>query len=555
MATDEKKTGFRALIASLRNPKTGMMLVFGFSAGLPYALLLGTLYAWLSDAKVDLETMGVFSLIGLTYAFKFLWSPILDRFTLPLFGKLGFRKGWIIPAQLMLGLFLVILSFLDPNSQLGWFSLLAGLGAFASATQDVVIDAWRVDVADDVATLDMLSSVYQLGYRLAALAGGALALFLADFYDWPMVYFIMGVTMLLIAGISIFAPQAENPQVARKAESLYLQEAGQIAFKYRAIALLIVGSLWAWALTTVVIFMVDSLTAAPELRPDSVEFITLQGPLIVMTTVVIPAIIAAILEYCRHHGKFIQHEPTEAGTDMLNEIVDHGYRALILPLTDIIGRLGWAAILVLGLILSYRFTDLIWGSFAYPFYLGELEYTKSEVALASKFFGVGMTMLGLALGGILAAFIGRMATLTLGAFSAAASNLLYMDLANGGFYMGLLSKYTGFTYILSQFGQDDRMAKLMFAISGENVAGGLAGAAFVTYLSAITSKKYSAVQYALLSSLTFLVGTLGRSAMGKYIEDNGYAAMFILAAGLGLIAVILCFMEWARTGNKGPQAQ
>lgn len=278
MATDEKKTGFRALIASLRNPKTGMMLVFGFSAGLPYALLLGTLYAWLSDAKVDLETMGVFSLIGLTYAFKFLWSPILDRFTLPLFGKLGFRKGWIIPAQLMLGLFLVILSFLDPNSQLGWFSLLAGLGAFASATQDVVIDAWRVDVADDVATLDMLSSVYQLGYRLAALAGGALALFLADFYDWPMVYFIMGVTMLLIAGISIFAPQAENPQVARKAESLYLQEAGQIAFKYRAIALLIVGSLWAWALTTVVIFMVDSLTAAPELRPDFVEFITLQGP-------------------------------------------------------------------------------------------------------------------------------------------------------------------------------------------------------------------------------------------------------------------------------------
>lgn len=97
-----------------------------------------------------------------------------------------------------------------------------------------------------------------------------------------------------------------------------------------------------------------------------------------MTTVVIPAIIAAILEYCRHHGKFIQHEPTEAGTDMLNEIVEHGYRALILPLTDIIGRLGWAAILVLGLILSYRFTDLIWGSLLTHFILANWNIPKAK---------------------------------------------------------------------------------------------------------------------------------------------------------------------------------
>ncbi len=113
-------------------------------------------------------------------------------------------------------------------------------------------------------------------------------------------------------------------------------------------------------------------------------------------------------------------------------MLDHGYRALILPLTDIIGRLGWAAIVVLALVLTYRITDSIWGSFAYPFYLGELKYSNDEVAVASKFFGVGALMLGLALGGTLMTLIGRMATLTLGAVTAALTNLLYADLAIGG---------------------------------------------------------------------------------------------------------------------------
>ena len=168
------------LMASLRHPKTGYVLLFGFASGLPYALLLGTLYAWLTDAKVDVETMGVFSLIGLAYAFKFLWSPVLDRVDLPGLRKLGKRKQWIVTAQLLLGGILVVLSLLDPLSSLGVFSLLAGIGAFASATQDVVIDAWRVDVADEVATIDILSTVFQMGYRVAALVGGALALFMAE---------------------------------------------------------------------------------------------------------------------------------------------------------------------------------------------------------------------------------------------------------------------------------------------------------------------------------------------------------------------------------------
>ena len=156
---------WRTLLVSLGQRKTGYMLLFGFAAGLPYALVLGTLYAWLSDSgEIDLETMGVFSLIGLAYAFKFLWSPALDRLDIPLLSKLGKRKQWIVTAQLMIGAALTSLSFIAPsNETIGIFSLLAGLAAFASATQDVVIDAWRVDVADEVATIDILSTVYQMG--------------------------------------------------------------------------------------------------------------------------------------------------------------------------------------------------------------------------------------------------------------------------------------------------------------------------------------------------------------------------------------------------------
>ncbi|QLC21377.1 AmpG family muropeptide MFS transporter [Parasphingopyxis sp. CP4] len=540
---EEKLTGFRLLGAAMKNRKMGLMLVFGFAAGLPYALLLGTLYAWLSTAEVDLETMGVFSLIGLAYAFKFLWSPVVDRVELPILGKLGRRKGWLIVTQTLLGAILITLSLLNPSTSLGWFSLLAGIGAFASATQDIVIDAWRVDVADEIATLDILSTVYQLGYRIAALAGGALALFMADVVGWPWVYAGMGVAMLLISAASWVAP--DTPRPAENVFVTELRQPGSLTPKVRSYALGIVSVFWLWALITVIVFMVRSLGSDPASRPNPTDFIQVYGPLIVIATVIVPAIIAAVLEYWRRSGKFLtdSNVPAQNGIDRM---VDHGYVALLLPLSELMGRLRWAAILVLGLILTYRLTDSIWGPFAYPFYLDELGYTNSEVAIASKFFGVAMTMLGISLGAVLFALIGRMPTLIIGAATAAATNLLYAELALGGAMLDAFGQLTGLSWVFAQFGADERMFRLMLAIAGENLAGGLAGAAFVAYLSSITSKTYSAVQYALLSSLTFLVGALGRGALGEAIEIYGYADIFRFTAALGMIAVILCSFEWMR---------
>ena len=144
-ADKAKKPGWGTLARSLRNPKSGYMALFGFASGLPFALFLGTLYAWLSEAEVELETMGVFSLIGLAYAFQFLWSPLIDKVSIPGFRKLGRRKQWIVPAQILLVVILIALSLSNPtNEAIGWFSLLAGIGALASATQDIAINASRM---------------------------------------------------------------------------------------------------------------------------------------------------------------------------------------------------------------------------------------------------------------------------------------------------------------------------------------------------------------------------------------------------------------------------
>lgn len=543
-----KLSGWKLFRAAMTNRKLAIMLIFGFASGLPNVLLLGTLYAWLGEEQVDLETMGVFSLIGLAYAFKFLWSPAVDSIRLPLLEKMGRRRGWLLPIQLFLALSFILLSRLDPSSYLGWFSLIAGIGAFLSATQDIVIDAWRVDVADDVVTLEILSAVTQLGYRIATLVGGALALVLAARIGWPQVYLALGIAMFAAVGATLFAP--DTPRMERQKQSGAMLLHANLPNKIRYGAIAIVGAAWAWAIITVVTFMAASLTAEPDLRPDATAFIKFTGPFIVIATVLVPAVIAAILNGMSRNAH--QPEPAAALSEggAFRNFLSHCYEALLMPLAEIVGRLKWGAVIALGIILTYRLTDSVWGPFALPFYLQELGYSNDQVAVASKFFGVGMTMLGITLGALLFVWAGRLFTLLLGAVLAAATNLLYADLASGGAVIDVFGQLSGFYTLVGWFGAEPVFARLLLAIAGENLAGGIAGAAFVAYLSSITSRQYSAVQYALLSSLTFLVGALGRGAVGEAIERNGYAYIFVFAAALGLIAVVLCFVEWARAGFR-----
>ncbi len=583
------KPGMMQVLRAMGQKKTGYMAIFGFASGLPFALFLGTLYAWLSEAEVDLETMGVFSLIGLAYAFQFIWSPLVDKVDIPAFRKLGKRKQWIVPMQLILGAILVTLSVLEPRSQLGWFSLLAGIGALASATQDIAINAWRIDVADEKATLDILSTVYQMGYRLAALVGGALGLVIAARIGWPETYMTMGAILLAIGAIGLFAPDAQREAattIGPSAEDFAeFYKPGEVRSQVRNRYLWQVLALWAWALLIMGIFMVRALGGfvpmlpvyefavmgsarvidfnwvlgifplGAEGRPDPTEFTAKMGPVIIIATIVLPAIIAARLYKRKLDGRDVIAEGEDTSA-MSFGALDHLYRALLVPLVELVGRMGWSLVLILALVLTYRICDSMWGTFAYPFYLGELEYTNDEVAFASKFFGVGAIIAGLALGGYMLTVLGRMLTLTIGALLAALTNLLYADLAVGGAYMQSASDAIGFSWFIANiapFGSEG-LARLTFTIMFENLAIGIAGAAYIAWLSSIVSKQYAAVQYALLSSLTMLIGTLGRGALGEMIEDQGYFDVFVLTTFIGLFAVALCLAEWYREARAGNRA-
>ena len=546
-AIGEHPKGLRLLRTALGNRKTAIMLIFGFAAGLPYTLLIGTLNAWLGEWEIDLATIGVLSWIGLAYAFKFLWSPLVDRVRLPGLEKFGRRRSWLLLCQALLTLTFFGLAMSDPRLALGSFALIAVVGAFSSATQDVVIDAWRIDVADEKAPVEILSSIYQFGYRIAALIGGALALVLSERMPWPTVYAIMGGFMALTVIATLMAP--DTPRTESEVAQTALRSRGAIEPKWRAIGLAIVGVGWAWAIWMVGSFMATMLSGTIDPatgKPPSVgDFTKLYGPWIVVATVILPAIVAAVFNWMQAQGEHVLESdaPASGGGE---RALDHAYSALILPLAELVRRIGWGVIIVLGLILSYRITDNIWGSFAFPFYLQELQYTGDEVAFASKIFGVFMTMAGIAIGAFLFATVGRMPTLLIGAIVAAASNLLYADLAAGAANIDAFAR----TFGLDAFGHDLRMVRLLIAISGENIAGGLAGAAFVAYLSSITSREFSAVQYALLSSLTFLIGSLGRAAIGEAIDNIGYAPVFRFTAAIGLIAVAFVVLEWMRVAWK-----
>jgi PAT family beta-lactamase induction signal transducer AmpG len=540
----EKLKGWALARAAVRNRKTAAMLVLGFASGLPFVLLIGTLNAWLGELKVSLATIGVLSWIGLAYAFKFLWSPIVDRARLPLLHRLGRRRSWLVLCQSALAVLLWMLAATDPVTAIGTFAVLAVIAAFLSATQDVVIDAWRIEVADEAATVELLSAIYQLGNRFAALAGGALALVLAARVSWPTVYVGFGFVMLAALAMTLFTPEAKRDPAD---EASPLDGHKVPARRQRGIVLAVVAICWGWAIFMLGSFMVAALTppAPGTTAPSAGVFTQTWGPWIIVATVILPALIAGWTNRLPRTDGAVEATP-----GALQAFANHSYRALILPLAEIVERLRWGAFLVLALILLYRIADSIWAPFAFPFYLGELQYSNDEVAFASKLFGVVMTIIGVALGGVMLAAWGRMPTLLAGGIVAAVSNLLYADLALGGAWIDGLARLL----FLDHSGIEPRMLRLMVAISGENIAGGLAGTAFVANISSITSREYSAVQYALLSSMTFLVGALGRAATGEAIEIYGYANIFFLTAGLGGVAVLLVLVEWWRGAPRAPAA-
>lgn len=546
----QRPKGWKLLKAALATRKSATMLAFGFSSGLPFALLIGTLNAWLGDAKINLATIGVLSWIGLGYAFKFLWSPLVDQLKLPLLGELGRRKSWIVFCQAFLILSFIGLGATNPATSIGWFAIFAVIGAFASATQDIAVDAWRIDVADEKTPVELLSAVYQFGYRTASIVGGAFALFLAARIPWGTVYFVMAALVVALMVIALTAPDTQRPP--RDAIEQGLEQPGEISASVRLIALVVVGLCWLWAIVSLAGFMISMLAAqqAGTAAPSVAEFTTNVGPWIIVATVFVPLIVAAAVNWLKAHGRGVQREgqPRPVGG---RAVMNHIYGALVLPLAELSERLRWGVLIIIGFILTYALCYNIWSSFAFPFYLDYLHYTKDQVAFASKVFGIFMTMIGISLGGYLFGRIGRFPTVLIGAAVTPLGNLLYADLAEGGANIDAFTHALRLNNLLGLLGADDRMVRLLVAICYENIATGVALTAFVAYLSGIISKKFTAVQYALLSSLTFLVGSLGRGVAGESFDKYGYALVFRWTAAAGLIAVFFVLLEWWRVSAEG----
>ncbi|MFB2923921.1 AmpG family muropeptide MFS transporter [Aerosakkonema funiforme] len=185
------------------------LLLLGFSAGMPLFMTGTTLQPWMKEQGVDLSTIGFFSLVGLPYSLKFLWSPLLDRFVPPFLGR---RRGWMFLTQLLLVLAIATLAIQKPAQALQFVALNAVLIAFFSATQDIAIDAYRTDVLEKL-ELGAGVGVYVLGYRIALLVTGSLAFILADRLPWPVVYLLMAAFMAIGLAASIFAPEPVSDNI------------------------------------------------------------------------------------------------------------------------------------------------------------------------------------------------------------------------------------------------------------------------------------------------------------------------------------------------------
>ena len=412
------------------------MLFLGFSAGLPFLLVFSTLSAWLRSDGVEVAAIGFFAWIGMLYSIKFFWAPVVDRLALPLLTRaFGQRRGWMLLAQATIAAGLVGLASLSPVGNLGWVALFALLVAFGSATQDIAIDAYRIESADDDVQAAM-ASTYIIGYRGGLLAAGAGALYIAASASWDVAYMSMAALMSIGVLTVLLRPEP-------KRASLSIQ-----------------------------------LIHEPKVR--------------------------AFIRASRGKPK------------ILRRLGAWSIGALVCPFTDFFSRYGVKALWILVFIAVFRISDLAMASMANPLYI-DLGFSLAEIANVTNIFGIAMSITGGILGGLFVARYGIGPLLIFGAGLVMVTNLLFAVLALVG----------------------NQLPMLVVTIIGDNLANGLASAVFIAFLSSLTSRAYTATQYALFSSLMTLPGKFLSGFGGLVVTSQGYPSFFVIATLLGLPAIIL----------------
>lgn len=547
-AAPEKKKTLLQTLAFFGERRSLVMLGLGFASGLPYMLIFDTLSLWLRDAGLSLAVIGFFSLATLSFSFKFLWAPLIDRTKIPvLHGLLGHRRAWMLACQAVIILGLLAISGINPATNLPLMALVAVIVGFTTATQDIVIDAWRIEVVDTERQGQMAVAV-QWGYRGAMIMAGAVPLLLAERFGWNISYLAMAVAMSVGVIATLMAPREQAHTIREiHTDGVVQPKALEIGEWLVRLVILLIGALLVGSGLSGDASLLskfaggEALEAAWKAKPNGV-WLQLAGVLAGLVVVTIAA-------------WPIPKVPTKPGVYLST--------ALGAPLKEFLTRFAGVAGLILATICVYRVSDFVL-NIMNPFYR-DMGFSLTEIAEIRKVFGIIASMLGVFLGGVIVARFGLMKALIIGAFAQPISNLMFAVLAMSGHNTGML----------------------FASICIDNLAGGIAGTALITYMSSLTTAGFTATQYALFASLYSLPGKLIASQSGRIVEGSalaaehggvtaplktlftrlppesftaagaklgvsgpamaaGYTAFFIYTALIGVVAIVLSFLVAAR---------
>jgi PAT family beta-lactamase induction signal transducer AmpG len=503
-------------IKNFTHPRVVTMLFLGFSAGLPILLIFSSLSLWLREAGVERSAVTFFSWAALGYSFKFIWAPLVDQMPIPMMSRrLGRRRAWILLAQICIAGSIFAMSMIDP-ARAGNYLYLMALAAvalgFSSATQDIAVDAYRIESAGEELQA-LMASVYIAGYRIGMLAAGAGALFMAqilgsspgsyDYAAWRTAYQIMA-GLMAIGMITVFV--VKEPEISGKeAKSTRTTDHARFFILFLVSATAFVG--WFYVSSDIASTFKEQLEGFLKNAAAAGFLIETARLAAGVGTALLAARMLVALKV--------------ANMEMIRS-------AYVEPVSDFFARYGAGlAWLLLALIGLYRISDIVLGVISNVFYQ-DMGFSKIHIASIVKTFGLFMTIAGGFLGGALSIQYGVMRILFAGAFLSAVTNLLFVLMA-----------WTG-----------PALPMLYLVISADNLAGGLAGAAFVAFLSSLTNVRFTAIQYAVFSSLMTLVPKVFSGYSGTMVDQLGYPIFFTVTTVMGIPVLILIVICGARLQIK-----
>ena len=486
-----------------------VVTALGFASGLPLALCGQAMQAWLSMEGLDVATLGFLSLVGLPYTFKFLWAPLMDRFEPPWLGR---RRAWLVITQLALAAVLVAMAATSPTAATRAFALLAVALAVLSASQDVVIDAYRTEVLP-AAERGLGSSLNVMGYRLAMIVSGGLALIWTDpahgsGMSWPQVYRLMAGIMVVAAVLSATVlPRVVHAELPRSV-------ARHDVIGFAAVVLAVLAGA---AFTDQVAGPLAHALLAPWWGNSQLP-VALQSRWADLLALLMGlALTVPLAAWAARRARF---------------------ETLLSGLSSYFQQPGaWA---FLAFIVLYKLGDAFAGSLMTPFLLKAVAFSPAEVGVVNKVIGLWLTIGGALLGGVLMLRLGLWRALMAFGVLQMLSNLGFWWLAVSG--KGLMPGLVvpafdwGFVQLSAPTPVD---GGLLMVIAFENLSGGMGTAAFVAFLMALCNQRYTATQFALLSAFSAVGRVWVGPLAGVLAASIGWPTFFVISTVLALPALVL----------------